>query len=61
VAAGVAEARAGFDHRVIKEQLPRVHRRGVQIGVSTVSTGKTGMTPRSAFTILQKEEHVEHL
>jgi hypothetical protein len=47
----------------IKEQLMHVHRRGVRIGVSTVSTGKKGHdTPLGVFTILQKrEEHVSSI
>ncbi len=47
----------------IKEQLLHVHRRGVRIGVSTVSTGKKGhATPLGVFTILQKrEEHVSSI
>ena len=47
----------------IKEQLMHVHRRGVRIGVSTVSTGKAGHdTPLGVFTILQKkEEHVSSI
>ena len=47
----------------IKEQLLHVHRRGVRIGVSTVSTGKKGHdTPLGVFTILQKrEEHVSNI
>lgn len=47
----------------IKEQLMHVHRRGVRIGVSTVSTGKTGHdTPLGVFTILQKkEEHISSI
>jgi len=47
----------------IKEQLLHVHRRGVRIGVSTVSTGKQGHdTPLGVFTILQKkEEHVSSI
>ncbi len=47
----------------IKEQLMHVHRRGVRIGVSTVSTGKKGHeTPLGVFTILQKrEEHVSNI
>ena len=47
----------------IKEQLLHVHRRGVRIGVATVSTGKKGHeTPLGVFTILQKrEEHVSNI
>ena len=47
----------------IKEQLLHVHRKGKRIGVSTVSTGKSGYaTPIGVFTILQKkEEHVSSI
>ena len=47
----------------IKEQLLHVHRKGKQIGVSTVSTGKSGhATPIGVFTILEKnEEHVSSI
>ena len=47
----------------IKEQLLHVHRKGKRIGVSTVSTGKSGhATPIGVFTILQKnEEHVSSI
>jgi hypothetical protein len=43
----------------LPEQLAYVYRNGVVIGVSTVSTGKSGHeTPTGVFTILQK--HADH-
>ena len=47
----------------IKEQLLHVHRRGVRIGVTTVSTGKKGHdTPLGVFTVLQKnKDHVSNI
>ncbi|MEP0324869.1 L,D-transpeptidase [Bauldia litoralis] len=47
----------------IGAQMMHVHRRGVRIGVSTVSTGKTGHdTPTGVFTILQKnKDHVSNI
>ena len=47
----------------IGDQLLRVHRRGVQIGLATVSTGKAGHeTPTGVFTILQKhKDHVSNI
>ena len=42
----------------LTEQRCYVYRDGVQIGVSTVSTGKKGhRTPTGIFTILQKDRH----
>lgn len=41
----------------ISEQLAYLYRNGVQIGVTTVSTGKPGHeTPTGVFTILQKDK-----
>ncbi len=47
----------------IGAQLMHVHRRGVRIGVTTVSTGKAGHdTPTGVFTILQKDkDHVSSI
>ena len=47
----------------IPEQQARVFRNGVEIGRSTVSTGRSGYpTPTGVFTILQKErEHYSNL
>ncbi len=47
----------------VKEQLLHVHRRGVRIAVSTVSTGKPGHdTPTGVFTILEKDkDHVSSI
>jgi hypothetical protein len=47
----------------LPEQLAYVYRNGVAIGVTTVSTGKTGhRTPTGVFTILQKKEkHTSNL
>lgn len=42
----------------LPEQRAYVYRNGVQIGVSTASTGKKGhRTPTGVFTILQKDKH----
>ncbi len=42
----------------LPEQRAYVYRNGVQIGVSTVSTGKKGhRTPTGVFTILNKDRH----
>jgi hypothetical protein len=39
----------------LTEQLGRVYRNGIEIGISTVSTGRPGhLTPTGVFTILQK-------
>jgi L,D-transpeptidase catalytic domain len=41
----------------IPEQLMHVYRNGIEVGVCTVSTGKTGhATPTGVFTILQKKQ-----
>jgi L,D-transpeptidase catalytic domain len=47
----------------IPEQLVHVYRNGVEIGVSTCSTGKPGhRTPTGVFTILEKErKHVSSI
>lgn len=47
----------------IPEQLVHVYRNGVEIGVSTCSTGKPGhRTPTGVFTILEKQrEHVSSI
>lgn len=47
----------------LKKQRAYVYRNGIPIGVSTVSTGKSGLeTPTGVFTILQKEEvHTSNL
>jgi L,D-transpeptidase catalytic domain len=42
----------------LPEQLVHVYRGGVQIGLSTCSTGKKGhSTPTGVFTILEKDKH----
>lgn len=47
----------------VPEQLVHVYRNGVEIGVSTCSTGRPGHeTPRGVFTILEKQrEHVSSI
>ncbi|MCB1487212.1 MAG: L,D-transpeptidase family protein, partial [Bauldia sp.] len=47
----------------IGAQMMHVHRRGVRIAASTVSTGKSGHdTPTGVFTILQKDkDHVSNI
>ncbi len=47
----------------IPDQLAKVYRNGVRIGISTVSTGKPGHeTPTGVFHILEKDEdHVSNL
>jgi hypothetical protein len=41
----------------LEEQRAYVYRNGIRIGVSTVSTGKTGYrTPTGVFTVLQKDK-----
>jgi hypothetical protein len=47
----------------IPEQMVHVYRNGIQIGVSTCSTGKPGhRTPTGVFTILEKErKHVSSI
>lgn len=42
----------------LPEQLVHVYRNGIEIGISTCSTGKKGhRTPTGVFTILQKDKH----
>lgn len=47
----------------IPDQLVKVYRNGIRIGISTVSTGKTGHeTPTGVFHILEKDkDHVSNL
>jgi L,D-transpeptidase catalytic domain len=47
----------------ISAQLLHVHRRGVRIGMSTVSSGKAGHdTPTGVFTVLEKDkDHVSNI
>ncbi len=47
----------------IPDQLAKVYRNGIRIGISTVSTGKTGHeTPTGVFHILEKDRtHVSNL
>lgn len=47
----------------VPEQLVHVYRNGIEIGVSTCSTGKPGHeTPRGVFTILEKQrQHVSSI
>ena len=41
----------------LTEQVARVHRDGIEIGITTVSTGRPGhVTPTGVFTILQKAQ-----
>ena len=42
----------------LPEQMAHVYRNGIEIGVTTVSTGRKGhLTPTGVFVILQKDKH----